>query len=338
MALKLQIKCRNDEIHTLLVTADEALYDFNVETPDHDGEYEQTLEALGSEECKCYQVGNVFLDSFGDVLKDTEISKLFIGAIAEQGVEALGTDEEELAERILDFIEFSLEHYKSLEEGTSDILSLVIINWPWFKDTREFKTRRKELALLCYKADDVGMFSIISEMSMGGLIDIKEIEDEEGSECGAGCQTNMVAVKILIDDTIVDEWTFGFRGWFCTVDLEHWHVEKIDGSGNADNRTEEFLKAEGFSGGSDDIELKYRPEEPDLPKRSEEGAWIIMHDDYDWGHFKTEDDAKLNFDAMMDGSRTGYGGWGVELRLMHVPDGADPNDEETWEEIESESV
>lgn len=338
MALKLQIKCRNDEVHTLLVTVAETLYDFDIETPDHDGAYEQTLEALGGEECRCYQVGNVFLDSIGEVLKDTEISKLFISAVAEQGAEAIGTDEEELAESILDFIEYSLEHYNSLEEGTSDILSLVSIEWPWFRKTREFKKRREELALYSYKVDDVGMFSILNDMSGGGLIDIKEIEDEEDNECGDGCQTNMVTVKIFIADTLVDEWTFGFRGWFRSITLENWHVEKLDDSGNAESTTEEFLKAAGFSGGSDDIELKYRPEEPELPKGSDEGDWIIMHYDYVWGRFKTEDDARQNLDAMLNVPRVEYDLWGIELRLMHVPDGADPDDEDTWEEIESESV
>lgn len=339
MALKLQIKCRNDEIHTLLVTvADETEYDFDIETPDHDAAYEQTLEALGGEECRCYQVGNLFLDCIREVLEDTEISTLFIEAVGKQGVETFGADEDELAMLIIDFIDYSLQYNESLEKATSDVLSLVSIDWPWFKNTHEFKRRREELALRCFNADDSGMFSILNEMSGGGLIDIKETEDEEGSECGAGCQTNIVTVKILINDTTVDEWTFGFRGWFCSIDFKHWHVERIDNSGTAECKTEEFLKAAGFEGGSDDIELKYRPNEPELPKRSDEGSWIIMHDDYAWGRFETEDNARLNFDAIMDESRAGYGQWGTELRLMHVPEGADPDDEDTWEEIESESV
>ena len=335
MALEVKVKC-GGETHVIAVSAifdEDGNYELVPEImhPGHDYAYDVGAHEFGYALPHCYEAVEIIENQFDAVLDNEDLRAAFIEAISKHGIEALGIDREEFA-----WIVVELSKINSVA-GSNTMSEIIANNIKWFGKTQTFREEAPSLAKLAYDDDNGSFFYVINKLYGGGLIRVVEEDDDEGSEIGSGSVINKATVKIFIGDYLVDKWSFGFVGWFHDIESMKWHVDRIDGSGNASSTTDDFLRVAGFAGRSDAIEDAYRPDMPELPKRySSKGNWVIMHDEYKWGYFKTEEDARLVFDAMRDGSVTGRGDFGVYVRLMHIPKGADREDHDVWEEIDSE--
>jgi hypothetical protein len=336
MALKITVPCSGEE-HVILVKAtDEFSDDFEVELASHSREYDQAFEAMGGDRPSCYIYERSLDFGIDGVLRDDRLRKVFLKALGEQGVDTLGIDEGELAEQITSTIGSLFGGGSSLVTELAYILSELHGLLPWYEQTSEFKKAADEFARLAYENDDVSVFDILWEMRGGGLLSVKEI-DEEG-DCGEGHTINRATIKIMIDDACVDSWTFGYAGWFSDFEHMKWTVEREDGSGDSNSTTEEFLRVAGIEG-SDAIEFNYKPEPPEFPKRLKSGKWAVISEGgyYRYredlcGLFKTEDDARAMYAIVLDVHRMS-GDRGTAKLLRRIK-GSKADDFDTWEVVE----
>jgi len=354
MPLKIMIPC-SGEMHTLdvFIVEDEDGYqelDSEITHEGHSYAHDMSCREFGYELPECYEykkaIDSIFIDDlpfffYSDkVPLSKNLLSAFLKAISEQGIEALGLSEEDFASIVVTYMEDD-DRSREFEEFKGLLFS-INLDLKWFKDTKAFKSAAPALARRAYVNGEDAFFSIVNKMFGGGLIRVESEDDPEDSYINPGSAITKATAKVFIDNILVDEWSFGFVGWFCTPDLDDWHVERIDGSGSAESTTDYFLKAGGFEKGSEEIENAYKPDKPELPRTSRSGDWVIIHEirghEYEWGRLKTEDDARWAFDAMRDGSIAGRGGWGVWVRLMHIPEGVERGDPKTWEEIESDEL
>ena len=280
MALKIKVPCSGEEHEILVKATDEFSDDFEVELVGHDYEYDIAYAAMGGKLPPCYTFEDNLGRGIDGIFGDDVLRKSFLKALGEQGVEVLGMDEPELADRITSGIEVMLGRSESLILGLKDILSDLHKLLPWFEGTRSFKHTVDSLAWMAYDNSDEGIFGLLWEMRGGGLLDIREI-DEEG-DWGEGHTTNRVTIRVSINDSEVDKWTFGYVGWFSNIESLKWHIERErdEGSGCSSATTDDFLTAAGMD--LDAIESKYKPDPPELPKRHKTGKWAIIHENQ-WG-------------------------------------------------------
>jgi hypothetical protein len=193
---------------------------------------------------------------------------------------------------------------------------------------------------MSYNNGDVGVFSLLWEMYGGGLLSVREI-DEEG-DWGEGHRINRVTIRVSIDDSEVDKWTFGYVGWFMNIENLRWHVQREDGSGSANGTTDDFLTAAGMD--IDAIESQYKPDPPGLPKRYKTGKWAIIHenrwchgsDDF-CGYFRSEEDARTMYQIAMDIMRVTQEQANVfGTKLIHRTAKSKAKDFDTWEVLAEE--
>jgi len=351
MPLNIKIECAGEK-HVIAVFAkenDHGYYELEAEIthPGHDYAYDFGAHEFGYALPRCYEIQEVIESGFDNIFIDEELREAFLQALAIDDAKSLGMEREDFVQIVIDFIEDD-----RLEGGS--LLGGILADLPWFKETSVFRDSAHDLAKLAYDNGDNGLFYIVNKLYGGGLIRVEEEDDEENSETGTGYSINRAKIKVFIGDDLVDEWSFGFIGWFCTPDLYSsgsWHVERVGGSGSASPETDDFLRTAGFEGCSDGIEKWYRPEEPELPNCFDSGDWALMCDGYLWGRFKTEDEAYWIYDAIREGSWHGRGAFGVELTILHriasleKPEHTgerwkndDPEDETIWEIVTSDGV
>lgn len=332
MPLNIKVPCFGQE-HILSVYAvededEEITLVAEITYEGHDREYDEACNEFNYPMPECYGYSDLINGkTVEDVLTNSELFKMFLNAMSEQGVEALGFSKNDFAAIIINCIEEE-PHWGWGEWDT--VLNNINTKLKWFKDLPIFKAAAPSLAKKAYDNEDEGFFRIVNRMFVSdrtrgiGLMRVESEEDEEKSYSGLGSASTGATVKIFIDDKLVDEWSFEFHGWFADIESMAWHVERADSSGSASYTTELFLNADGLGYGSEDVEKPYKPEEPWLPPRSNDGDWRILHDAYEWGHFKTEDDALDVYNSMRDAAMSGRGRFGIELTLLHktkTPDG-----------------
>jgi hypothetical protein len=356
MPLRIPIPC-SGETHTLdvfIVEYEDGYQELDSEIT-HEGHsyaHDMSCHEFGYELPECYEykkaIDGICIDDLpfffysGEVPLSKSLLSAFLKAISEQGIEALGLSEEDFASIVTTYIEAAVNDGSREFGEFKGLLFSINMDLGWFKNTKAFKSAAPALARMAYVNGEDAFFSIVNKMFGGGLIRVESEDDPEDGYLNPGSAVTKATAKVFIADILVDEWSFGFIGWFCTAGLDEWHVERIDGSGSAEPTTDYFLKAAEFKKGSEEIENAYKPDRPELPRTSRSGDWVIIHEirgyEYEWGRLETEEDARWVFDAMRDGSITGRGGWGVWVRLMHIPEGAERGDPKTWEEIESDEL
>lgn len=332
MPLRIKVACSGEEHEILIKATDEFDDDFEVELVNHDREYDIAFKAMGGDLPRCYVFERNLERGIDGIFGDDVLRKVFLKALGEQGVGVLGMDEGTLADEIVEVVGRPLRRGLELSDVLSEIHELL----PWFEQRIEFRHAVHEWARLAYENGHVGVFDVLWEMGGGGLLAVKEI-DEEG-DWGEGHAINRATIKIMIDDSVVDEWTFGCVGWFSDIERLVWYIEREDGSGSANGTTDEFLRVSGIEG-SDAIESNYRPDPPELPERHKAGKWAIIQesrlgDDYFCGYFKSEEDARAMYQIALDIARTTQ--TRGSTKLIHRTAKSKAKDFDTWEVLEED--
>jgi hypothetical protein len=336
MPLKIRVGCSDEkydeEVHILEVSyfEDEDGYprlEAVITHPGHDYAYDVGGHEFGYPLPYCYEAKEIIENGFDALLHDKGVRTEFIEALSKQGTEALGIDKEEFADIVIELAKVD-------NIGISTMKDIIATSMNWFGKTSTFKNEACGLAIHAYEEEDWDFFYVINKLLgkplFGGLIKIVEEEDEDISNTGYFYTVTGATMKVFIGDKLVDDWSFRFGGWFCDITRMEWCVERLDGSGSSMDITDKFLKIAGFIDNPEEIEAGFKPVAPELPNRFGTGDYIIMHDEYEWGCFKTEGDAMDVYDAMRAGSdryrgRHSHGSFGIDLTLLHRTKTPDKN-------------
>jgi len=141
MALEVKVKCEN-ETHVIGVTSvDRWGFELKAEIahPGHDYAYDTGAHEFGYPLPYCYTAVEIIEKGFDDLLADTKLRRDFWQAVSEHGVEALGIERGELADRIVEFIHRMYDTNKDVQMAA--FLGEVRIHLPWFSRAVEFFAR-----------------------------------------------------------------------------------------------------------------------------------------------------------------------------------------------------
>lgn len=347
MALSIKIECFG-VVHEILVAATGSGDAFDVELVDHeDREHDDMLAFMTGQRCECYHVEEILGLGLQEVFENRDFGKLFVAALKDQGIKALGMDREDFATYTMNFVEWLLQMG---ETWGGEFLEEIRKGLPWVKDTTFFKRVLHGLVRLAYQLDDLALFRELDEMTEEQLITVSatNIEGEENGTF-AGHVQGETKIDFLVGGEAIDSWTFVWKGWFTDYFPFRWHTD-IEHTEEPDwYRLDCFLRGSPIT--RKYLPDDYKPSAPELPHQKNDGDWAVIL----WfgnvrtpKRFATEEDACEVFNAMRDASFFRGETLGLNAEVVHKePDSNraddedyafDPEDPSTWEPIVSDEV
>ena len=339
--------CPDGLTHEILVKAPGTGDEFEIELVNHpDRAWDDMLEAMGGEHCECYRIEEILELGLQGVFEDPDFTTVFVGALRDQDIEALGMARETFATYVVDFVEWLLSNN---EDWPGLFLGGIQALLPWVKHTNAFKENLYSLARLSYEQDNPVMFKVLNEMTDEQLITV-HATDVEGEDNGifAGHVRNETNIDFQVGGETIASWTFVWRGWFREYAPFRWYTEIEHIEEPNWFVLNPLLRLSGFVRDSDGIQDEYKPTAPELPNEKSDGGWAVTLNGYIHGRFATEEDAYATYDAMRDAGYFRGHREGSNAEVVHrAPDPEraddtdyqyDENDPGTWEAVVSDEV